>query len=224
MAFLNILKKIIIYFFLSSLLLVFIYRFINPPVTLLMIRRLADQKMDGKPLRLKKDWVSINAISPFMVQAVIAAEDNNFAIHRGIDFKAIQQAQQINKRSKRLHGASTISQQTAKNVFLWPRRSYIRKGFEAYFTVLMEMIWSKKRVMEVYLNVVELGNGIYGVEAASQFYFHKGASGLSMYESALLASILPSPRKRDPAHPSPYLSGRGASIISMMQRIGKVEL
>ena len=150
-----------------------------------MLMRCGEQLVKGKPLKLQKDWVSMRNISPNMVQAVVASEDNRFPDHIGFDFDAIRKAMRHNEHSKRLRGASTISQQTAKNVFLWPRRSYLRKGIEAYFTLLIEVFWTKERIMEVYLNIVEMGNGVYGVEAASQKYFGKSASNLSQSNAAM---------------------------------------
>ena len=211
------------YFFTGSVLLVLIFRFVNPPVTYLMIKRTMTQLTEKKPVKLQKKWVSLDHISPHLVQAVVAAEDNNFLFHRGIDMEAIRKAWKLNERSRHLHGASTITQQTAKNVFLWPARSYVRKAFELYFTALIEIFWGKKRIMEVYLNVVETGNGLYGAEAASQAYFHKPAANLNASEAALLAAILPSPRKRDPAHPSAYLINRSASILERMNKIEKIK-
>ena len=163
-------------------------------------------------------------ISPNMVQAAVAAEDNSFPYHFGFDFEAIRKALRHNEHSRRLRGASTISQQTAKNVFLWPSRSYLRKGIEAYFTLLIEVFWTKERIMAVYLNIVEMGDGVYGVEAASQKYFHKPASKLSQSEAAMLAAILPSPIKRNPARPSRFLLNAQYQIIVAMRQLGPVEL
>jgi len=188
-----------------------------------MIKRSGQQLINGKKIRMAKDWVSIDKISPNIVNAVVAAEDNNFVDHFGFDFKAMDEAFKHNKKGKRVRGASTISQQTAKNVFLWPSRSYIRKAFEAYFTVLIEVFWSKKRVMEVYLNVIEFGDGIYGVEMASQIYFNKSASRITREEAALLAAILPNPLKRNPAKPTAYLINRQLRILQIMNQVGKVK-
>lgn len=164
------------------------YRFVPPPITFLMIERLWEG--DG----LKKSWRSLEEISPELQRAVIAAEDNSFCTHSGFDWQAIENALKRNQRSQQLRGASTISQQTAKNVFLWPQRDYIRKAIETYFTFLIELSWGKRRILEVYLNVVEWGDGIFGAEAAAQTYFHKSAKLLSAREAALLASILPDPK------------------------------
>jgi monofunctional biosynthetic peptidoglycan transglycosylase len=156
-----------------------------------------------------------------MPLAVMAAEDQNFEEHFGFDMKAIKKAEEYNEkhRGKRMKGASTITQQTAKNLFLWPSRSWIRKGFEVYFTFLIEIFWSKKRIMEVYLNVIETGNGIYGVEAASQYYFHKPASKLNIREASRLAAILPDPRNWSPVKPSPRVARKSERIIKFMGRL-----
>ena len=217
--------RLIIIFFASTIFTVILYRFVPPPVTPLMIIRVAEQIKDGEKIKLKKNWKSLENISPNLVQAVTASEDNKFIEHYGFDFDAIEKAQQYNerKKGKKVMGASTISQQTAKNVFLWSGRYWIRKGFEVYFTLLIELVWGKERIMEVYLNVIETGDGIYGAEAASQSYFHKSAKNLSMSQSALIAAILPNPRKRNPDHPSAYLLMRQRQILWVMERIEKVE-
>jgi len=218
-------RYVSLFFFLSTILSVLTYRFINPPLTPLMIIRLFQQAIDGEKIMLKKDWVSLDKISPQLQLAVVASEDNRFLEHRGFDFQAIEKAKDYNekKKGKRMRGASTISQQTAKNVFLWPQRSWIRKGLEAYFTVLIELVWSKKRIMEVYLNVIETGKGIYGAEKSSQIYFNKPAEKLTRGEAALLAAILPNPLKWSPAHPTGYLLTRQQWILWNMANIGKVE-
>ena len=190
-----------------------------------MLIRTGAQLFSGEKVSLKKDWVSIDKIAPELQLAVVASEDNRFLTHHGFDFEAIEKAKEFNekKQGKRVRGASTISQQTAKNVFLWPARSWIRKGFEVYFTALIELVWSKKRIMEVYLNVIETGDGIYGAEAASRAYFNKPAEKLSRSEAALIAAILPNPRKWNPAHPTGYLLGRQQWILWNMGNIGRLE-
>jgi len=220
----NFIKWIIILFFVSTLFAVVLYRFINPPVTPLMIIRIGSQVSKGDKIKLMKDWTSIENISPYMIRAVIAAEDNLFVRHNGFDSKAIEQAMEYNKTSKRIRGGSTISQQTAKNVFLWPKRSYLRKGLEVYFTFLIEHIWGKERIMEVYLNVIETGNGIYGVEKASQLYFQKSSSALTAAQAALIATILPSPIKYSVLNPGPYVRSRQAQIIDLMPNIETLKL
>lgn len=218
----RILRFCVFFFFISTVLVTILYRFMRPPVTPLMVIRLGEQAVNGQDLRLYKDWERLNQISPNMVQAVVASEDNNFEKHFGIDFEAIKKAQKLNKKGKTLRGASTISQQTAKNVFLWPARSWVRKGFEVYFTGLIEIFWGKKRIMEVYLNVIEMGHGIYGVEAASQYYFHKPASQLNRSEAALLAAVLPNPRIYDAGNPSNYIQRKQGRIMRAMNRIEPV--
>jgi len=205
--------------FLFSLLLVIIYRFVPPPFTFLMIQRCVEQKLAGKEMKLHKDWVPLEEISKAVPLAVITAEDQKFEEHMGFDFEAIEKAQQYNerKKGKKIKGASTISQQTAKNVFLWPARSYIRKGFEVYFTFLIELLWSKERIMEIYLNVIEMGDGVYGIESASHLYFRKPASKLSMEEAALIAACLPNPLRWKPSVPSPYISKKKRWILRNMK-------
>ena len=189
-----------------------------------MVIRVTQQLFSGERLKIHKDWQSLDHISPSLQLAVVASEDNRFTEHHGFDFKAIDKAKDYNEKEKgkKIRGASTISQQTAKNVFLWPDRTWVRKGLEVYFTFLIELTWSKKRIMEVYLNVIEMGDGIYGAEAASQKYFHKHADALSGKEAALLAACLPNPRKSDPGHPSAYLLAREQWILWNSANIGKI--
>lgn len=212
----------IILFFGSSLFFTLLFRFVNPPVTPLMIQRCFDKRLDGTEPKINKTWVGIDKISPRMIQAAVAAEDNLFLQHNGFDWDGIREAIRLNRQGKKLYGGSTISQQTAKNVFLLPNRSWIRKGLEAYFTVLIETFWTKERIMEVYLNVCEMGKGIYGVEAAAQHYYGKTAARLTARESAMLAAILPSPLNRNPLNPSPYLRSRQQKMLVRMQQIGPV--
>ncbi len=195
--------------------IVLIYRVVPPPLTILMVERL----VQGRGLDHR--WRPLSRIAPAMTEAVVASEDSQFCSHHGFDVKAIDAAIRHNeKRPGRIRGGSTISQQTAKNVFLWPERSWVRKGAEAWFTVLIETIWGKRRIMEVYLNTVEMGPGIYGVEAAAQHYFHKPARALGAAEAGRLAAILPSPLKWQAAHPGPYVRRRTGSIEA---RTGTVE-
>ncbi len=217
--------KVILGFLGLSILSTILFRFVPIPITPLMILRCVEQKADGKEMKLKKDWVSIGKMSPTMPLAVIAAEDQKFEDHFGFDLEAIKKADTYNERhkGKRLKGASTISQQTAKNLFLWPSRSWIRKGFEVYFTFLIEIFWSKKRILEVYLNVIETGDGIYGVEAASQVYFKKPAKRLTIKETALIAAILPGPLKWNPANPTPYISRKAQRIIKFMSKLEPID-
>jgi monofunctional biosynthetic peptidoglycan transglycosylase len=220
---LAVLKWTAVFFFASTLFVEVLFTFINPPVTPLMISRVVEQKINGKRAKLHKKWMPIEKISPNMYQAVVASEDNRFLEHWGIDVQAIEKAVQYNKRHRRKHGASTITQQVAKNVFLWPARTWLRKGFELYFTVTIDLIWSKRRIMEVYLNVIETGDGIYGTEAAAKDYFHKSAKNLTRGEAALIAACLPNPRKRNPAAPTPYLLRRQGRILNLMNKIGNVK-
>lgn len=218
--------KTILWFFIISIGLTIIYRFVPVPVTPLMLIRCVEQKQDGKDMKLKKDWVSYDEISPALPLAVVAAEDQLFLDHYGFDFTAIEKALKNNeKRSKRkkMKGASTISQQTAKNVFLWPSRTWVRKGFEVYFTGLIEICWSKERILEVYLNVVEMGDGVYGAEAAARYHFKKSANKLSRSESALIAATLPNPRKWSASKPTGYISGRQAWILRNMNNIERLD-
>lgn len=213
--------KTILWFLGLSVASVILFRFVPIPVTPLMIIRCVEQKSDGKSMKLKKDWTPIDEMSATMPLAVIASEDQNFEEHFGFDLDAIRKAQQYNERhkGKRMKGASTISQQTAKNVFLWPSRSWIRKGFEVYFTFLIEIFWSKQRIMEVYLNVIEMGDGVYGAEAAAQEYFHKPSKKLSVREAALIAAVLPNPRKWSPAKPTAYIQRKSGRIVHFMSRL-----
>jgi len=220
---LRVLKLLFIFFIGGSIFFVILFRFVNPPVTFLMIERGFERKADGKDWKIDKQWKNFDDIADPMKRAAVAAEDQTFLENHGFDFNAIEKAIKKNEKSKKLIGGSTISQQTAKNVFLWPGRSIIRKGFEAYFTMLMEVFWSKKRIMEVYLNVIEMGDGIYGVEAASQAYFHKPASQLSNREAAAIAVIFPSPLKWSATNPTPYLKHRQYLIMKNMRRLGPLE-
>jgi len=188
-------------------------------VTPLMIQRSVQFRGDSD-FRTCKTWVSLDRISPEMARAVIASEDNLFDTHNGFDWEQISKAIEAHeKKGKRLRGASTISQQTAKNVFLLPSRSFIRKGLEAYFTVLIELLWGKERIMEVYLNVAEMGRGIYGAEAAAQEMFGKPASKLTRRESCLIAACLPNPLKRNAARPSQYVSRRATDIAVLESKL-----
>lgn len=199
---------------------VLLYRFVNPPFTWLMVQRAVERKAAGKPWKIDKEWKDFEDISINMKKAAVAAEDQAFLEHHGFDLKAIEKAIEKNKHSKKLIGGSTISQQTAKNVFLWAGRSWLRKGFEAYFTLLIEIFWSKQRIMEIYLNVIETGDGIYGVQAASQTYFNTGANRLSRQQASLIAAVLPNPRKWSPAHPTKYIRNRQYLIMKNMRRLG----
>lgn len=216
------LRKLLLIFFVVSLVWVILARFLPIYFTPLMVIRSVESIFDGEMPKNSKEWVPIEKISPKMVQAVIASEDNKFMSHWGFSFDDMSKAFQHNLKGKRIRGGSTISQQTAKNVFLWPGRSYVRKAFEAYFTVLIEVFWSKERIMEVYLNVIEMGNGIYGVEAASLEHFGVHASELRKSQAALIAACLPNPRRFSPAHPSGYILRRKSQILYLMPKIEQV--
>ncbi len=204
----------------GTLLLVLALRFLDPPFSALMVERRAASWFQPEPYASRHAWKDLEDIAPSMGLAVIAGEDQNFPEHSGFDWAAIEKALAHNEKSRRKRGASTVSQQTAKNLFCWESRSWLRKGMEAYFTLLLELGWSKRRILEVYLNIVEFGDGIYGVEAASQAYFHKPAKRLSPAECALLAAVLPNPHKFKVNSPSPYILGRQAWILRQMQQLG----
>ncbi len=210
-------------FIITSIFGVLIYRWANPNITMLMVIRHYESLFDGKSSSIQKDWVSLDNISPTMVLAAISAEDNRFLSHWGFDFELIKEAIKHNQRSRRIKGASTISQQTAKNIFLWPRRSWVRKGFEAYFTLLMEGMWPKKRILEVYLNIVELGKGVYGVEEAAQKFYKKSASKLNRFEASMLTTVLPCPSKRNPSNPSGYMYRYQERVLGSMSSKGSVD-
>ena len=208
---LGILLRILGGFVAFSLLIVLIYRFVPPPVTLTML---------FDPHGITKDWVSLDEIDPNMARAAIAAEDSRFCSHHGFDAVAIANALRHNASGGRIHGGSTISQQAAKNVFLFQGGGFLRKGFEAWFTMLIEAIWGKRRIMEVYLNVAETGIGTYGVQAAAMRYFHHGAAHLTRAEAARVAAVLPLPKKRAAIDPRGFTRRYGNSIVS---RIGVVQ-
>lgn len=206
--------KILLWFVGFTIVWVLAYRFINPPITLLMLQRSA---------KVERKWVKFEDISDNMKRAAVAAEDQLFLQHIGFDIKAIEKAFENNAKGKKIKGGSTISQQTAKNVFLWPGRSYIRKGFEAYFTLLIEVLWSKERILEVYLNVIEMGDGIYGAEAAAQTYYGKSCSNLTRREAALVVACFPNPLRWTPKRPTAYIKKRQYLIMRNMRRLGPLD-
>jgi monofunctional glycosyltransferase len=212
--------KFILLFLIVTLLPVFVLRFVPPLATTLMVERRVESWFGEGKYSPTYDWVPFEEISPVMGAAVIASEDQNFLQHSGFDWKAIQKALDHNERSTRTKGASTLTQQTAKNLFLWSGRSWVRKGFEAYFTLLLEIFWNKRRILETYLNIVEFGDGVYGVEAAAQRYFGKPASKLTSQEAALLAAVLPSPRRYRVKSPGPYVRDRQQWILRQMEQLG----
>ncbi|MEO9869118.1 monofunctional biosynthetic peptidoglycan transglycosylase [Ekhidna sp.] len=191
----------ILLFNILALLWVLIYAVVPIPTTKLMVIESQVKKIDYR-------WKDLEEISGRLQLAVMCSEDQNFLLHEGLDFKSIKKAEDVNKKGGRMKGASTITQQVAKNLFLWPDRTYTRKAAELYFSLLIEIIWSKERIMEVYLNIAEFGNGIFGAEAASQVYFKKSAKDLSVTQAASLAAILPSPKKYSAIAPSAYVKGR----------------
>lgn len=203
----------VLVFLIGSLGSVLLYRFVPVPLTPLMVIRSAQSLWGTELVGIHKNWVSLDQISPSMQKAVLKAEDARFFEHHGFDYEAIEKAIKYNKTHKKVKGASTISQQTAKNVFLWPSRDWLRKGLEAYFTVLIEFLWSKDRIMEVYLNVIETGPGVYGVEAASQKYFKKSSKNISAAQASLIAAVLPNPRKFRIDRPTAYVVRRQQRIL-----------
>lgn len=206
-------------------LLIVLYKFINPPLTPLMVQRFGQQiTQKDRPVRFKRHYVSIDNISPHLVNAVVASEDGNFMRHHGFEVRMLKQSYRENQQGRRIRGGSTITMQTAKNAFLPHRRSMLRKAFEAYFTQWIEWVWGKKRIMECYLNIIEFGDGIYGCEAASQYYFGHSAKTLSANEAAQLAVTLPSPLKRNPETRTPYFRRQTGVVQGRMAKYGKVNL
>lgn len=218
----RILYKISVWFFGLSVGLVVFFKFVPVPFTPLMGIRIIENKLDKKPIYFEHNWEPIENISMNLQKAVIASEDGTFLHHHGFDFSAMQKAFQNNASGKRIKGGSTISQQTAKNVFLWQGRSYFRKALEAYFTVLIELIWGKERIMEVYLNSIEMGDGIYGAQAAAEHWYRKDAANLTPIQAAGIAAILPSPRKYRATSSSTYINNRKAKIVRIMRTVGKI--
>lgn len=198
--------------------LVLVFKWLPVPITPLMCIRYFEE--DAHKTFWKHDWVPLENISKNLQLAVICSEDQNFLNHSGFDLKAIEKAYENNKKGKRIKGGSTISQQTAKNVFLWPGRSWLRKGLETYFTFLIELFWSKERIIEVYLNSIEMGKGIYGAEAAAQYWFKKSAKTLNAYEAAALAAILPNPLRYKAQPATSYVQGRKVWIVRQMRYFG----
>lgn len=211
--------RIVLLFFMLSVTFVVIYRFMPVYFTPLMAIRTVQQLNAGEKVKLKHKWVSYDQISDHAKRAVVASEDQRFFAHKGFDKIEIKKALQENKTRKRPRGASTISQQTAKNVFLWPRSSWIRKGLEAYFTVLIEWMWSKERILEIYLNSMETGSGIYGIEAVAREHFNTSGAALSSAQSALVAATLPNPRRFDSKNPSAYIKKRQNHILAQMRTV-----
>ena len=215
----HIFKQIVLIFLVSSVLAVLVLRWVSVPITPLMVIRVVENVTDGKPAAIHHQWVPLESMAREMPQAVVASEDQNFMRHHGFDFGAIQEAVREKEEKGRVRGASTISQQTAKNVFLWPSSTWVRKGLEAYFTVLIELLWSKERIMEVYLNSIEMGPNIYGVEAVAQAHFGCSAAQLRAKDCALIAATLPNPIKFSSQRPSRYMRKRTKDIQKQMRYI-----
>ena len=219
-------------FVLFTCLQVLVLRFVDPPLSAFMIARHVESIGQGDwSYRTRYDWRDLDDIAPALPVALVAAEDQNFAVHHGFDLKAIEKARAHNQRMveraekrgtpvKRLRGASTISQQTAKNLFLWSGRSYVRKGLEAWYTVLIETLWPKRRILEMYVNIAEFGDGTYGAQAAAVRFFNRDARNLTPTQAARLAAVLPNPRRFDAGKPSAYVQRRGANIERQARHIG----
>lgn len=206
--------RIVLTFFIGSIALVLLYRFVDPPLTPLMMIRPLEGLGSGELVGVSKEWIDIDEVDTDLLKSVIASEDARFFEHGGIDWKAVEAAQEYNEKHKgeKVRGASTITMQCARNIFLWQDRNYIRKGLEAYFTYLIEFFWGKERILEVYINMIEWGDGIYGVEAAAQAYFGTSARTLTPQQAALLVAVLPNPRKWNPATPTGYINKRASTI------------
>lgn len=217
------LRNVVLWFLGISLGLVILFKFVPVPYTPLMLTRSIENKLAGNEMVCSHDWVPLEHISKNLQKAVIASEDGRFLTHHGFDFEAIQKAMENNEQGKKLKGGSTISQQTAKNVFLWQGRSYLRKGLEAYFTVLIELIWGKERIMEVYLNSIEMGDGVYGAQAACEYWYRKDASSLTKIQAAGIAAILPNPRKYKATNSSAFINRRKNRIVKHMGYVGKLD-
>ncbi|MDP9662501.1 UNVERIFIED_ORG: monofunctional biosynthetic peptidoglycan transglycosylase [Pseudomonas cremoricolorata] len=203
-----------------SIVLVLVFRWVPPPGTALMLERKVQSWVSGEPIDLQRAWVSWDHISDDLKVAVIAGEDQKFASHWGFDIPAIQAALAFNERGGNVRGASTLTQQVAKNLFLWPGRSWLRKGLEAWFTGLMELFWTKQRILEVYLNSAEWGQGVFGAQAAARYHFGVEASQLSRQQAAQLAAVLPSPLKWNAGKPSTYVASRAGWIRRQMSQLG----
>ncbi len=226
-SFMVVLRKLVfrigLWFFGLSLFLVILLKFVPVPFTPLMLMRFVENKTAGKEVYFSHDWEPLENISVNLQKAVIASEDGLFLKHNGFDFRAMEKAFKNNARGRRIKGGSTISQQTAKNVFLWQGRSYFRKGLEAYFTVLIELIWGKERIMEVYLNSIEMGDGVYGAQAAAEHWYRKDAANLTPRQAAGIAAILPNPRRFTATSSSTYINRRKDKIMRVMKTLGKIE-
>jgi monofunctional biosynthetic peptidoglycan transglycosylase len=206
--------RVLLVAFVGTALLVLAFRFVAPPITSLMMLRAWETAARGHAVTSSYEWVPLEDVSPALLRAVVAAEDARFFTHAGVDAEAVLDAQEYNERhrGRRIHGGSTITMQCARSVFLWPGRTYVRKALEVYFGTLLEALWGKRRILEVYVNVVEWGDGVYGAEAAARRYFAIPARALTTEQAALLAAVLPNPRRWNPTAPTRYLVGRAATI------------
>lgn len=215
--------KFWIYLFIASVLVVFLMRWINPIFSSIMIQRQIEAFLEGEFKFIKNSWIDYDDVSKYVPLALISAEDQNFPDHYGFDFEQIKKALKENSHRKRIRGASTISQQLSKNLFLWEGKSFIRKGVEAYFTLLIETLWDKKRIIEVYMNIIELGDMTFGVACASEIYLKKDASKLSPSQAALIASVLPNPKRFQISRPSGYVRARQNWVLRQMSSLGGIE-
>ena len=209
----KLIKRIILYLFIGQLLYIVVLKWVNPPITITQLTEWVTQK------KFKREYVPYDKMSRNIKLAVIASEDQKFPTHSGFDLDEIQRAYEDNQSGKRFRGGSTISQQVAKNVFLWQGRSWLRKGLEVYFTFMIEKIWGKERILEMYLNTSEMGIGVFGIEAAAEYYYQKPASELSREEAARIAAALPNPRKYNVNPPSAFINRRGNQIMRQMRNI-----
>ena len=217
--FFKVLFDFLLIFLTFTVIPVLIYRVTDPPTTSLLLIRWAESGYEeSRPIFLEH-WKSFDRISPYLVRAVVAAEDQKFFYHNGFDWQAIEAAIKTNLSTDRIVGASTISMQTARNVFLWQKRNWLRKSLEAWFTILIEFLWTKERILEVYLNVIEWGDGLFGCESASRHYFKHASETLSPVEATLMASVLPSPRSWSVINPEPHVSDRQSRILKAMNKI-----
>ncbi len=214
------LLKFAIIFFIGSVLIIFLMRWINPITSSVMVQRQISNFIEGDFELVKYHWVDYDNVSKYVPIAIVAAEDQNFPNHWGFDFKQIEKAMKQNKRGKRIRGASTITQQVAKNLFLWEGKSFVRKGIEAYFTILIELLWDKKRILEVHMNIAEFGQNIFGVGIASIAYFKKPPDKLTINQASLLAAVLPNPIRYSVVKPSGYVRGRQTWIIKQINSLG----
>ncbi|BAP42888.1 monofunctional biosynthetic peptidoglycan transglycosylase [Pseudomonas sp. StFLB209] len=214
------LAKALLWFAAGSFVLVLVLRWVPPPATALMVERKIESWIDGQPIDLQRDWVTWEQIASPLKVAVVAGEDQKFAEHWGFDVAAIQAAIAHNERGGSLRGASTLSQQVAKNLFLWSGRSYLRKGLEAWFTALIELLWSKQRILEVYLNSVEWDDGVFGAQAAARHHFNTSAANLSTQQASYLAAVLPNPRRWSASSPGSYIARRAGWIRQQMRQLG----